>query len=84
MRVNGESGIPEGSHRFWKTLFEAIAHAGRTTKIDMDGKSVNQTRSTLPAPPACCSLLRIGMRNQSAWPFTAFNGPYHSSRISPC
>ena len=24
LRVHGESGIPEGSYAFWKTLFEAI------------------------------------------------------------
>ncbi|HZP05300.1 MAG TPA: hypothetical protein VFB43_10395 [Terracidiphilus sp.] len=43
MRVHGESGIPEGSYPFWKTLFEAIAGAGRTIEIDMHAKGVNQT-----------------------------------------
>ena len=43
MRVHGESGIPEGSYGFWKTLFEAIAGAGRTINIDMHAKGVNQT-----------------------------------------
>ena len=43
MRVHGESGIPEGSYDFWKTLFEAIAGAGRTINIDMHAKGVNQT-----------------------------------------
>jgi hypothetical protein len=42
MRVHGESGIPEGSYGFWKTLFEAIANAGRTINIDMHAKGVNQ------------------------------------------
>ena len=42
MRVHGESGIPEGSYPFWKTLFEAIAGAGRTIEIDMHAKGVNQ------------------------------------------
>ena len=43
MRVHGESGIPEGSYPFWKTLFEAIAGAGRTLNVDMHAKGVNQT-----------------------------------------
>jgi hypothetical protein len=43
MRVHGESGIPEGSYPFWKTLFEAIANCGRTVEIDMHAKGVNQT-----------------------------------------
>ena len=43
MRVHGESGIPEGSYPFWKTLFEAIADCGRTVEVDMHAKGVNQT-----------------------------------------
>ena len=41
MRVHGESGIPEGSYPFWKTLFEAISGCGRTIEIDMHAKGVN-------------------------------------------
>ena len=43
MRVHGESGIPEGSYPFWKTLFEAISGCGRTIEIDMHAKGVNTT-----------------------------------------
>ncbi|HVU44865.1 MAG TPA: hypothetical protein VHD85_02000 [Terracidiphilus sp.] len=43
MRVHGESGIPEGSYPFWKTLFEAISGAGRQLDVDMHAKGVNQT-----------------------------------------
>ena len=43
MRVHGESGIPEGSYPFWKTLFQAIASAGRAIEIDMHAKGVSQT-----------------------------------------
>jgi hypothetical protein len=43
MRVHGESGIPEGSYPFWKTLFEAISGCGREIEIDMHAKGVNQT-----------------------------------------
>ena len=43
MRVHGESGIPEGSYPFWKTLFEAISNSGRQVEIDMHAKGVDQT-----------------------------------------
>lgn len=43
MRVHGESGIPEGSYPFWKTVFEAITKCGRTIEIDMHAKGVNTT-----------------------------------------
>ncbi len=42
MRVHGESGIPEGSYPFWRTLFEAISGSGRKIEIDMHAKGVNQ------------------------------------------
>src|SRR5579859_88913 len=40
LRVHGESGIPDGSFSFWKTLFEAITHCGRRIEIDMHAKSL--------------------------------------------
>jgi len=43
LRVHGESGIPEGSYDFWKTLFEAIKGCGRKVEIDMHAKGVDQT-----------------------------------------
>jgi hypothetical protein len=43
LRVHGESGIPEGSYPFWKTLFEAISGSGRKIEIDMHAKGVDQT-----------------------------------------
>ncbi len=43
LRVHGESGIPEGSYPFWKTVFAAISGCGRTIEIDMHAKGVNQT-----------------------------------------
>jgi hypothetical protein len=43
LRVHGESGVPEGSYPFWKTLFAAIANCGRKVQIDMHAKGVNQT-----------------------------------------
>jgi hypothetical protein len=43
LRVHGESGIPEGSYAFWKTLFAAISGCGRKIEIDMHAKGVDQT-----------------------------------------
>src|SRR5579863_2751314 len=42
LRVHGESGIPEGSYDFWKTLFEAIGGCGRKIEIDMHAKGVDE------------------------------------------
>jgi hypothetical protein len=42
LRVHGESGVPEGSYPFWKTLFEAISNSGRKIEIDMHAKGINQ------------------------------------------
>lgn len=41
LRVHGESGIPEGSYDFWKTLFEGITGCGRKIEIDMHAKGMN-------------------------------------------
>ncbi len=49
LRVHGESGIPEGSYPFWKTLFEAISGCGRKIEIDMHAKGVNQTMIDMAA-----------------------------------
>ena len=42
LRVHGESGIPEGSYDFWKTVFDAVKGCGRKVEIDMHAKGVNQ------------------------------------------
>ncbi len=41
LRVHGESGIPEGSYDFWKTLFEGITGCGRKIEIDMHAKGMD-------------------------------------------
>ncbi len=41
-RVHGESGIPEGSYGFWRTLFSAVANCGRRMEIDMHAKGIDQ------------------------------------------
>ena len=39
--LHGESGIPEGSYAFWRTVFEGIARAGRPIEIDMHAKGID-------------------------------------------
>ncbi|HEY8746260.1 MAG TPA: hypothetical protein VIU62_24480, partial [Chloroflexota bacterium] len=41
-RVHGESGIPEGSYDFWRTIFSAVANCGRRMEIDMHAKGIDQ------------------------------------------
>ncbi len=41
-RVHGESGVEEGSHTFWKTLFDGVATCGRRVEIDMHAKGMEQ------------------------------------------
>jgi hypothetical protein len=41
-RIHGESGIPEGSYDFWKTVFDAFPAAGRKIEIDMHAKGMDQ------------------------------------------
>ena len=42
LRVHGESGIPEGSYDFWRTVFQGIVRAGRPIEIDMHAKGIDQ------------------------------------------
>ncbi len=49
MRVHGESGVPEGSYDFWKTVFDAVKGCGRKVEIDMHAKGVDQTMISLAA-----------------------------------
>lgn len=41
-RVHGESGIPEGSYAFWRTIFSAVAGCGRRLEIDMHAKGIDR------------------------------------------
>jgi hypothetical protein len=40
-RVHGESGIPEGSYDFWRTVFQGVTRAGRRVEIDMHAKGID-------------------------------------------
>lgn len=39
-RSHSESGIPEGSYPFWRTVFEGVARAGRRVEIDIHSKGI--------------------------------------------
>ena len=41
-RIHGESGVPEGSYGFWKTVFDGLVKSGRRIEIDMHAKGIDQ------------------------------------------
>ena len=41
-RVHGESGVPEGSYDFWRTVFNGAVQSGRRIEIDLHPKGVDQ------------------------------------------
>ncbi len=40
-RIHGESGVPEGSYGFWKTVFDGLVRCGRTVRLDMHAKGMD-------------------------------------------
>lgn len=42
-RIHGESGVQEGSYSFWKTVFDGVASCGRTVRLDMHSKGMDQS-----------------------------------------
>ena len=48
-RVHGESGIPEGSYDFWRTVFQGLVSAGRPVEIDMHAKGIDRKMMDLAA-----------------------------------
>ena len=41
LRTHGESGVPEQSYPFWKTVFAGITAAGRKIEIDQHAKGID-------------------------------------------
>lgn len=39
-RIHGESGVPEATYPFWKTVFEGVRQCGRRVEIDMHAKGI--------------------------------------------
>lgn len=45
VRIHGESGIPEESYEFWRTVFDGVAQvsrSGRQIELDMHAKGIDQ------------------------------------------
>ncbi len=40
-RAHYESGVPDGSHRFWETVFQGVADCGRRVEIDLHAKGID-------------------------------------------
>ncbi|HUX88086.1 MAG TPA: hypothetical protein VMW65_13880 [Chloroflexota bacterium] len=41
LRVHGESGVPEGSYDFWRTVFQGAVDCGRSVELDLHPKGVD-------------------------------------------
>ena len=41
-RIHGESGVPEGSYDFWRTVFDGCVRSGRRIGIDLHAKGIDQ------------------------------------------
>ena len=41
-RVHGESGVPEGSYDFWRTVFDGIVQSGQKIELNLHPKGINQ------------------------------------------
>ena len=39
-RCHSESGVPQGSYEFWKTVFDGVARAGKKRPIDIHSKGI--------------------------------------------
>lgn len=74
-RIHGESGVPEGSWGFWRTLFEGVAGCGRRISIDLHAKGLD--RRTLQ------SALETGLPITVSPKFWAehMGLPYHQAAI---
>jgi hypothetical protein len=74
-RIHGESGVPEGSRDFWRTVFDGVARSGRRVTIDLHAKGLDQ--ATLDA------ALATGMPVTVSPKFWAehMGLPYHQASI---
>ncbi|MGA3285127.1 MAG: hypothetical protein ABSD57_11810, partial [Verrucomicrobiota bacterium] len=42
IRTHGESGVPEGNTAIWKTIFDGIVQCGRSVRVDLHAKGIDQ------------------------------------------
>ena len=77
LRTHGESGVPEQSYAFWKTVFAGIIAAGRPIEIDQHAKGIDAEM--------------IGIAQATGMPVTVspkywaehMGLPYHQAAIRP-
>jgi hypothetical protein len=41
LRTHGESGVPEGSYAFWRTIFDGVPRCGRRVEVDLHAKGLD-------------------------------------------
>ncbi|SMF54496.1 hypothetical protein SAMN06265365_118125 [Tistlia consotensis] len=77
LRVHVECGIPEGSYDFWETYFEAVKTAGRTIRLDLHAKGIDETLID--------TALATGMPVGISPKYTSehLGLPYHQASIRP-
>lgn len=77
LRVHVESGIPEGDYGFWRTYFAAVAGAGRTIRLDLHAKGIDETLIDI--------ALGTGMPVTVSPKYTSehLGLPYHQASIRP-
>jgi hypothetical protein len=58
-RIHGEGGVPEGGSGFWRTIFAGLAGCGRSVRLDLHAKGVDEAVLTsaleagLPVTVSC-------------------------------
>lgn len=77
LRTHGESGVPEESYGFWKTVFSGITAAGRKIEIDQHAKGIDAEMISIAQA--------TGMPTSVSPKYWAehFGLPYHQAAIRP-
>ncbi len=77
LRIHGESGVPEGSYGFWRTVFDGCVRAGRPVTLDLHAKGLDQ--------PTLDAALAVGVPLTISPKFWAehMGLPYHQAAIRP-
>ena len=75
LRVHGESGIPEGSYAFWRTVLDGVVQCGRRVEIDLHPKGIDREMIQV--------ALATGMPVNISPKYTAehMGLPYHQASI---
>lgn len=77
LRTHGESGVPEQSYAFWKTVFSGITAAGRPIEIDQHAKGIDAEMIRLAQATGMPSTI-----SPKYWA-EHMGLPYHQAAIRP-